>query len=221
MRIVIIGASRLGARLAEEWIESGQQVLLIEKDRQRIEELQDKLDCGFLLGDGSQPDLLREADPGNTDLLLCLSNQDQSNIIASLAARSLGCRRVITLIEEESYLPLCKELGLEDVLVPTLSLSRRLQKMAESKATYDASDLHQFSAGLFALEIKPWMEMRDENGLLQLPKNFRPLWFYRDDELHFLTDLAELTDSDKLIVLGKDVATEDLAKFQDNPGIIR
>jgi trk system potassium uptake protein TrkA len=212
MRIVIIGASRLGVRLAEEWIKAGQRVLIIEKDRQRIEILQDKLDCGFLHGDGSQPGLLREADPGNTDLLLCLSSHDQSNIIAGLAARSLGYKRVITLVEEESYLPLCEELGLEDVLVPTLSLSHRLQKMAESKATYDAGDLQQFGAGLYALDVTT--EMLDEQGRPDLPKKFSPLWFFREDKLYFLDDGSGLLAGDRLILLGKGVSTEELKKFQ-------
>jgi trk system potassium uptake protein TrkA len=60
------------------------------------------MDCSFLQGDGSQPDILREVNPEQTDFLFCLTDSDQANVIASLVGRSLGFNRVVTSIRRSA-----------------------------------------------------------------------------------------------------------------------
>lgn len=103
MRAVFIGAGELATITARQLLKSGYDVVIIEKDKERIDELSTELDAGFIHGDGSKPAILREADPAATDFLFCLAGNDQSNIIASLVGRSQGYQRVITRIEDPSY----------------------------------------------------------------------------------------------------------------------
>ena len=93
MRVVFIGAGVLSVATARYLLKRGNEVVIIERDKSRIDELSQELDCGFLHGDGSKPALLREADPDHTHTLFCLTNSDQANIIASLVGRSLGFER--------------------------------------------------------------------------------------------------------------------------------
>lgn len=53
--------------------------------------------------------LLREADPSRTDFLFCLTGNDQTNILASLAGRSLGYGRVVPKIDDPEFEHLCIE----------------------------------------------------------------------------------------------------------------
>ncbi len=87
---------------------------------------------GFIHGDGTRPAILREGDPQGTDLLFCLTHDDQSNIIASLVARSLGYRRVVTKIEDPDLEHICSELGLADSLVPMHTVGRYLADISAS-----------------------------------------------------------------------------------------
>ena len=89
MRVVFVGAGNLSVRTARSLIAHGHEVVIVEADPARIESLTDALDCGFLCGDGSRPAILREADPSATDVLLCLTGNDQTNIIASLVEGDL------------------------------------------------------------------------------------------------------------------------------------
>ena len=68
-------------------------MIIIESNPEKIEELSDILDCSFLNGDGSKPAILREVGPDQTDVLFCLSDSDQANLISSLVGRSLGFKR--------------------------------------------------------------------------------------------------------------------------------
>lgn len=126
MRVMFLGATALAVKTARALIDAGHEVVIIERDEERIKELHGQLDCAFLHGDGSRPDVLKEADPARTDIFYCITNHDQTNIIASLVARNLKVRRIVTMIEDEDFVPICRELGLEDTIIPLLTISGHL-----------------------------------------------------------------------------------------------
>ncbi|NIQ95095.1 MAG: TrkA family potassium uptake protein, partial [Desulfuromonadales bacterium] len=79
MRIVFVGAGELTVDTAQLLVERGHEVVIIEKDEERLSELDDQLDCSFLHGDGSKPNILKEVAPEHTHFLFCLSDNDQYN----------------------------------------------------------------------------------------------------------------------------------------------
>ena len=85
--------------------------------------------------------MLEQIGPKSTDLLLCLSNDDQDNIIASLVGRALGFGRVITMIEDADYEPICHKLGLEDPIVPSRRIAESLLDFAEGRETAELKTL--------------------------------------------------------------------------------
>ena len=107
MRAVFVGAGSLTVNTARVLLKRGHDVVLVERDRDTIDDLEDELDCGFIHGDGSRPMILREADPEGSDVLFCLTGDDQTNIIAGLVGRSLGFERVVTKIENPEFEHVC------------------------------------------------------------------------------------------------------------------
>jgi len=135
MRIVFIGAGTLTVMTATRLLEGGHEVVIIEREKERIDELAADLGAGFIHGDGSKPDVLRQADPQETDFLFCLTGNDQYNIIASLVGRSMGCKSVVPRIEDPSYEHICTELGLDNVIIPDRTIAGYLTQMcADSEA---------------------------------------------------------------------------------------
>ncbi len=134
MRVVFLGASSLSVKTAHALSEAGHDVVIIERDAERIREVSEHLDCAFLHGDGTRPDVLKEADPAHSEILYCITNNDQTNIITSLVGKSLGIRHVVTKIEDEDYLPICEELGLSDTIVPDRTVSKYLLGLVKATA---------------------------------------------------------------------------------------
>jgi len=126
MRIVFVGATELTVATARLLTGQGHEVVIVECEMDRIDELEESLDCSFLHGDGTYPHILREAGPEHTDVLFCLTNHAQTNIIASLVGRSIGFERVITSIDDPDFEGVCRELGLEGTILPTRTISRYL-----------------------------------------------------------------------------------------------
>lgn len=209
MRVVLIGASSLAVHTAEVLIESNHQVLIVERDKERIDALGEHLDCAFLHGDGSMPDLLREADPPHTDVLMCLTNHDQTNIIAGLMARNLGYKRVVTVIEDAGFESLCEELGLEETVIPVRKISHQLAELAEEPAAAPGLDtLFKHDATLRDLTLAGEYTLEQ----LELPDGAQVAGFYREQALLFPDDKTRFRAGDELLILAREESLKALDK---------
>lgn len=113
-RIIIAGGGNIGARLATS-IESRYQVKVIEHNLARCEHLSQHLHGSTILhGNASDRELLIEENIEATDVFLALTNDEEANVMASMLAKKLGARTVITLINNPAYVDLVQG-GLIDI----------------------------------------------------------------------------------------------------------
>jgi len=197
MRIVFVGANPVAIRTAQLLIQRGAEVVFIEQDRDQIDAVADDLDCGFLHGDGSKPAILREANPEETDFLFCLTENDQLNIIASLVGRSLGFRRVVNSIQDPEFWSICRELGLEDTIDPTRTISRYLADMARGTDIIELSTAIRGEARVFSFVLRESTTLAD----LDLPSGAKAVCYYRQDAFHLVDEDTRLKADDEVIVL--------------------
>lgn len=199
MRIAFAGAGKLAVMTARRLLESGHEVVMIEKDKSRIEELSEGLDCGFLHGDGSKPGVLREVGPEDTDFLFCLTGNDEANIIASLVGRSLGFSRVVAKIEDPELVHICTELGLEDTIVPTMTISRFLTDIVAGRDILELSSMIKGEARFFSFFAREEDELEIKE--LGLPDEARVICYYRDDKFMLPEEGTRLKKGDEVVIL--------------------
>lgn len=213
MKAVFLGASALAVTTARRLIERGRDVVIVEQDKERIDELADELDCGFLHGDGTRPDILREAEPSEHDVLFCLGGHDQANIIASLVGRSLGFKRVVTRIEDPGFEHICMELGLQNTIVPDTAVGRYLADMFEGQDVLQLSALLKGAARVFAFVVGD-----DEAGplnQLDLPPETRVMCLYRNGEFILPDSESRVKGGDELVLI---THQEQLAELRERWG---
>ncbi len=199
MRIVIVGASTLAVNTAHLLIRNGHDVVLVEREKVRIEELAEELDCGFLHGDGSRPAILREVGPEQTDLLLCLTGKDQVNIIASLVGRSLGFKRVVTRIEDPELEHICIELGLEDTIVPDRTIASYLLDLTEGRNPLEMSAMIKDDARVLSFVVRD--EQAGTVETLGIPTPSRLICLYREGRFILPEAETPLERDDQVIIL--------------------
>lgn len=200
MRIAIISTTPVAVMTARCLIDRGHDVVLVERDRDRIAELSDRLDCGFLHGDGSSPDILREVSPAHTDYLMCLSNSDQDNIIASLVGRSLGFKNVISKIENDAYEPICMEVGLHHTILPDRTISRNLADTVEGQTAIELSTLIRGDVRLFAYIVTEADDAVRLGGV-SYPDRTKPICVYRDGDFIIPDDETILKQGDEVVLI--------------------
>lgn len=199
MKIVFIGASSLAIATAELLLQVDHEVIIIEKDKAVIDELIEEIDCVFMHGNGSKPAILRETDPGSIDILFCLTKSDEANIIASLVARSLGIQRVITRIEDVEFEHICIELGLNDIIIPTLNNARYLANIAAGRNILELSAIIRGNVRLFSFIADETCE--EPVGDLDLPKHSRVIFLYRDNVFQPTDEDTKLKQGDEVVLV--------------------
>lgn len=120
-RIVIAGGGNVGyglVRLLKEKVR-GVQIKLIDHNQERANYLSQNLE-GVTVLNGSSLDkgILEEVSIGTTETMVAVTSDDESNILGSLLAKQYGCKRVITLVNNEAYSPLVGPLGVDAMVSP-------------------------------------------------------------------------------------------------------
>jgi trk system potassium uptake protein TrkA len=210
MRTIFVGATVLTVMTARKLLEAGHNVVIIDQDEGRIAELAETLDCGFIHGDGSRPAVLEELSPGENDILLCLSGDDQDNIIASLVGRTMEFSRVITKIEDPDFEVICTKLGLENVLVPDRDLGERLADLVEGHDTGDLSAAVASGIRFFRFIVREQDAARVSE--LDLPQRAHVIVRTRDGESTLVDEDDELKPDDLVLVV---VHQDDLEQLKE------
>ncbi|MBY8246470.1 Trk system potassium transporter TrkA [Vibrio fluvialis] len=89
MKIIILGAGQVGGTLAENLVGENNDVTVVDKNSDRLRELQDKYDLRVVNGHASHPDVLREAGAQDADMLVAVTNTDETNMVACQVAFTL------------------------------------------------------------------------------------------------------------------------------------
>lgn len=104
--IMIAGGGHIGFNLAKQ-LETTHQVKIIDHNISRAREIAEVLDHTTIIhGDVADKDLLIEENIDEIDLFVAVTNKDEANIISSMLAKKLGVRRVIALVNNQSYIEL-------------------------------------------------------------------------------------------------------------------
>lgn len=210
MRIVFIGASLTARQAAIRLIEEGHEVIIIETNQDIINDLSDTLDCSFVHGDGTSPEILKETNPKSVDILFCLTGEDHSNIIAGLVGNSLGMKRVIVSINNSEWENICFELGLEDTIVPVRTIGKYLTDLAKGRDLFELSNCIKKEASLFTFTAseKETVPIKD----LSLPENAKVVWFYRDGSFNLADEEKKLKKGDEVVIATLNKNLEELKK---------
>ena len=135
-RIIIIGGGNIGMNLAQALeSEAGITVRLIEISKDRARAVAEALpNTNITLGDALDSEILREAGVEMADTVIAVSDDDETNILASLLAKRYGVERAVTLINSTSYAPLITRLGIDVAVSPrTITVSTILQHVRRGR----------------------------------------------------------------------------------------
>lgn len=206
MRVVILGGSRFGAAIAERLIASSHEVVLIDKDRARLERLSERLDCGMIEGDGTMPTTLREAFRDDDDVFIAVTNASDDNILASIVARSVGFGRVIPQITSTELMDICHELELDDFINPHATVAESICAGLEDDTAIDKNATLSNQMALKRVTVAEGMGGQ-RLSQIDVPDDALPIAIIRDDDEDFLTTDTPLHEGDALLfVVKRDMA---------------
>lgn len=89
MKIIILGAGQVGGNLAEHLAGEANDITVVDTNEARLRELRDRLDISVVSGSAAHPDVLAQAGLENADMLVAVTSNDETNMVACQVANCL------------------------------------------------------------------------------------------------------------------------------------
>lgn len=120
-RLIIVGGGNIGTTLAQDIAssEDGYTARIIELNKARARKVAELLPTTTVIqGDALDHEILEEAGIRETEAIVAVSDQDETNVLSSLLAKRYGVDRAVTLVNKTNYGPLITALGVDVVVSP-------------------------------------------------------------------------------------------------------
>ncbi|MBK4998388.1 Trk system potassium transporter TrkA [Pseudomonas sp. S31] len=158
MKIIILGAGQVGGTLAEHLASEANDITVVDTDGDRLRDLGDRLDIRTVQGRGSLPTVLRQAGADDADMLVAVTNSDETNMVACQVAYSLfHTPTKIARVRESSYLSREELFDNEhipvDVLIsPEQVVTNYIKRLIEHPGSLQVIDFAEGKAQLVAVK---------------------------------------------------------------------
>lgn len=155
MKIIIAGIGEVGIHLAKMLSEEQHEIIIIDSDPKRLEEVSVLADIITIEGDSTAFAVLKKASVRKADLFIAVHPEEPTNIIAAVLAKQLGARKVIARIDNNEYLqPNNKEvfinMGIDYLFYPEAAAAQEVINLLGHTSTSEYVD---FSGGKLALVV--------------------------------------------------------------------
>ncbi|MEG0771890.1 Trk system potassium transporter TrkA [Clostridium sp.] len=148
MNIIIIGAGKVGYTLAESLANENKNVIIIDKNAEALEKVEDNLDVMCIKGNGVIANTLLEAGIEEADLLIAVTGSDEVNMVCCLTAKKLGVTQTVARVRDPEYadeLSLIKDqLGLDFIINPEYTAA---EEIASTLGFSTAINVERFASG--------------------------------------------------------------------------
>jgi len=221
MYVVIIGMGEVGRHVVRtlEW--DKHDVVVVDNDDGAIAWVEEHHDVATLKGYGAANDVLEKANAGAADMVVAVTDHDEVNLIAALAAKQMGARRVIARVQGSEWSGNHKDegvsynlLGVDVVFNPRVLLAQEIVKIAQSHGALEVVDLANDAIEVVQMELAEGSRLIGKGlAKLHLPRGVLVGAVVRDGQLFIPGGADVLQPQDRVYLVGtpdKMIEAEDL-----------
>ncbi len=214
---MIIGAGKLGHRLAELMDKEDINVTLVDLNEEKLERINNHLDVLTVVGNGLEISTLKELEIETYDLVIATTSSDESNTLICALAKKLKAKKTIARIRNpefsEQFQFLQKEMGIDHIVNPDLATAIEMERYLLKRYNFHTGDFAKGKVSIFDFNIgnitqfvgKRLMDLENFDGFLITAIS-------RDGKIIIPSGSTELEDYDMLHIIGKSRDVKKLAK---------
>ena len=207
MKIIVIGAGKVGCQIAQTLSSENHDIVIIEKDNIIQQSAQNSLDAMVILGNGANVLTLEEAGIKQTDMLIAVTSSDEVNMLACMIAKQFGVPKKIARIRNPEYLHTSilsrEKLGIDFAINPERATAKEIVKLF--KSPINVSQVQDFAEGkvkLIEFNIEkyfPFLNQQLKNISFKYPVLVAAI--YRDNKIIIPDGEEKIIVGDNLYVL--------------------
>ena len=226
MKIIVVGGGKIGITILANLVAEGHDVLLIDNNPDKINEITNIYDVIGLCGNGADSEVLTEADVDKAELLIATTDSDELNMLSCFLAKRMGAKDTVCRIRNPEYNDnslnfMRKELDISMAINPELLAARELFNILKlpSAAKIDTFSVRNFE--LIELKLKPGT-LLDGMKLMDLRSKFKAKFLIcavqRGEEAYIPDGNFVLKSGDKI---GLTAAPTEIAKLLKEMGVLQ
>jgi len=222
MQIIIIGAGKLGYKLAESLSHGNNNIVIIDNDEAALQRVNNNLDVLSFKANGVQLSVLEHLNIKNTDLVIAVTESDETNMLICTLAKKMGAKKVIARVRNPEYSTqvdfVREEMKIDYIANPDLETAKEIFKyLLKGQALH----MEEFAKGKVSmLDFK----VQNYEGLsgkklreIKLPESTLIAALHRDGEIIIPHGDTEIFEQDIVYIIGKKESINTFIKLIDKP----
>ena len=219
LRIVIIGAGKLGYSIAELLSKEQYDIVVVDQNETRLETVKDTLDVLTIAANGSSPITMNDADIRGADILIAVTASDEVNMISCILAKKHGIKHTIARIRDMQFMSEAKEylksnFDIDLMLNPELITALEINRILMMPAALNVEDFAEGKVRLFETKVRrhsPLAQVPFKD--LDMPKSILAGMIFRDHHMIIPHGDDSLQPHDNAYFIGN---PKDIEKFSKN-----
>mgnify|MGYP003375874696 FL=1 len=219
MKIIVIGGGKVGFYLAKNLLNRRHDVTLIEKSKEVCNKISNKLDIDIIYGDGTDIEVLKDADIDIADVVVAATGKDEENlVICEVAKENFNIQETIARVNNPKNQYVFKRLAVDKTVCSTEVISNLIDWEFESE---QVRILQIFERGNMVLaEIYIDKNISWCNKYIKdivMPMEFVILYIYRDSEVIYPKGDLLLKENDKVVIVTDSINVKSKSQFIYSP----
>ena len=203
--VMILGSGKIGRLLAKS-LQTDYNVKIIEKNKEKAKTYSPKLaDTLMLIGDGLDIEFLESENISEVDCFIAATQNEQTNILASLLAKHYGAKQVILHITTTNYLKSVRRIGADAIVSKNISAVNEVLNVIRSNE--DNVEIHRFDdVGVEAIDVivdENSFYLKNQMQIEDIPSNFTVAAIIRNGQVKIPNTMTEIKFNDELLIFAK------------------
>lgn len=204
MYLIIVGAGRIGRRLAELATKNKDDVVIIEKDQEKCDEICNGYDVIAIRGDATEKKILEEAKINEADAVVATSD-DATNLMVMSLAKNMGVNSLVSVVNQEESKPMFMEKGANIVGNPDALTAEYLYRAVRRPSIKDFMPLGE-QAEIFKVSLpenSKLVKKTLKKIKIGLPRRVLIIAIERNSDLIIPVEDTELEANDSITILAR------------------
>ena len=158
MKVIILGAGKVGESLARNLSQDGYDISIVDLNKNKVDELQDRLDIATIIGHAAHPSTFKKAGADEETILLAVTNNDEVNIAAcQIAKNKFSVKKTICRFKDSTYLDCLDSFGESIIDIPISPENEVTSHLKELIDHPGAEQIEEFADGkvkLVSVKVK-------------------------------------------------------------------
>ena len=208
MKVIIVGAGKLGYKLAELMIQEDVDVTLVDNDYEVLKRINEHIDVLTVEGNGIDIRLLKEIGINSCDLLVATTNNDETNTVICALAKKLGCKFNMARIRNPEYIKqldfVKTEMGIDYIVNPDLDTAELIEKYLLKQYLFQTTDFASGKVRIIDYNIGHDIQFINKKLMdLEGFENLLIAAISRDGDILIPHGSTELKQDDVLYIIGE------------------